>query len=62
MKGEGNPWGVSTCNTNSGFIAKIHKRKTRKVVRKKACAERRKVSLLKDVKIREQFFKCNQIS
>ena len=35
-------------------IADIDKRKLRKVV-KKACAERRKISLLKDVKIRKQF-------
>ena len=35
-------------------IADIGTRKTRKVVRK-TCAERRKITLLKDVKIRKQF-------
>ena len=35
-------------------IADIDKRKIRKVVRK-TCAEKRKISLLKDVKIRKQF-------
>ena len=35
-------------------IAHIDKRKIREVV-KKACAERRKISLLKDVKIRKRF-------
>ena len=36
------------------MIADIDKRKVRKVVRK-ACAERRKITLLKDVKIRKRF-------
>ena len=35
-------------------IADIDKRKIRKVVRK-TCAERRKITLLKDVKIRKRF-------
>ena len=35
-------------------IADIDKRKIRKVVRR-TCAERRKITLLKDVKIRKQF-------
>ena len=36
------------------MIADIDKRKIRKVVRK-MCAERRKITLLKDVKIRKRF-------
>ena len=35
-------------------IADIDKKKTRKVVRK-TCAERRKITLLKNVKIRKRF-------
>ena len=37
-------------------IADMDERKTRKVVRK-TCAERRKISLLTDVKIRKRFLK-----
>ena len=36
-------------------IADIDKRKSRKVVRK-TCAKRRKITLLKDVKIRKRFY------
>ena len=36
------------------MVANIDKKKIRKVVRK-TCAERRKISLLKDVKIRKRF-------
>ena len=49
MKCEGNPWGV----LHAVVIADIDKRKIRKVVRK-TYAERRKITLLKDVKIRKQ--------
>ena len=45
-------WEVSTCLSDSN----IDKRKIRKVVRK-TCAERRKICLLNDMKIRKRFYR-----
>ena len=47
---ECNPWRVSTCISGSGYKLE----KMRKVVRR-TCSERRKISLLIDVKIRKRF-------
>ena len=52
-KYEGNLWRVPTCRSDSRYI---DKKTIRKVVRK-TCAERRKITLLKGVKIRKQFDK-----
>ena len=49
MKCEGNPWKFQ----NALVVVDIDKRKIRKVV-KKTCVGRRKITLLKDVKIRKQ--------
>ena len=50
VKCEGNPWGVSTCISDSRYRKEETKESSEKVY-----AERRKISLLKDVEIRKQF-------
>ena len=62
MKCEGNPWVVSTCLSDCRYIYiyTIYIYKKIRNVGRKTCSERRKITLLKDVRRKDVKKRCEE--